>query len=197
MKKLNWKKEKKFKFMKIRTTKKLLKLKLIQTKTYKKTWILNSFNIEDIEYRLKRSLQIIKKYHINGKKILFMTSFSTTKLNHLLKRTKHSVKNEYFSTNEKTNNKYFYLSKDNYNLVVIFGEWSNKSFIDESYKRKIPIIFIGQPLNIFDTTLNHKVPGNFSFHGKKIRKNLFLLLLKNIITKKYGFKKNYDFKKKK
>lgn len=197
MKKLNWKKEKKFKFMKTITTKKLLKLKLIQTKTYKKTWIWNSFNIENIEYRLKRSLQIIKKYHTNGKKILFMTSFSTTKLNDLLKHTKHNVKNEYFSTNEKTNNKYFYLAKNNYNLVVIFGDWSNKSFIDESYKKKIPIIFIGQPLNMFDIAINYKIPGNFSFHRKKIRKNLFLLLLKNILTKKYGFKKNYDFKKKK
>ena len=39
---------------------KLLKLKLIQTKTYKKTLILNTFKIEDIEYRLKRSLQVIQ-----------------------------------------------------------------------------------------------------------------------------------------
>lgn len=172
--------------MKTLTSKKLLKLKLIKTKTYKKTSILNSFKIEDIEYRLKRSLQIIKKYHIKGKKILFMTSFSTKKWSNLLKHTKHSVKNEYF-----------YLSKSSYNLIVIFGEWSNKSFLDESYKKKIPIIFIGQPLNIFDSTLNHKVPGNFSFHRKKLRKNLLLPLLKNVITKTYTINENYVLKKKK
>jgi hypothetical protein len=108
--------------MKAAVNKNLLKLKLIQTKTYKKTLILNTFKIEDIEYRLKRSLQVIKKYHIKGKKILFMTSFSTKKWSELLKHTKHSIKNEYFSTDEKTNNKYFYLSKNNYNLIVIFGE---------------------------------------------------------------------------
>lgn len=183
--------------MKAFINKKLLKLKLIQTKTYKKTLILNSFKIEDIEYRLKRSLQIIKKYHNKGKKILFMTSFSTAKWSDLLKYTKHSIKNEYSLANEKINNKYSYLSKNSYNLIVIFGEWSNKSFIDESYKKKIPIIFIGQPLNSFDSTLNHKVPANFSFHRKKLRKNLFLLLLKNVITKKYVLKKTYVFKKKK
>jgi hypothetical protein len=82
-------------------------------------------------------------------------------------------------------------------LIVIFGEWSNKSFIDESYKRKIPIIFIGQPINILDSAINHKVPGNFAFHRKKLRKNLLSLLLKNIITKKYVLKKKYVFKKKK
>ena len=184
--------------MKAAINKKLLKLKLIQTKTYKKTLILNSFKIEDIEYRLKRSLQVIQNYHVIGKKILFMTSFYTQKWSELLRHTKHSIKSEYFSKNKKTNNKYFYSSKNNYNLIVIFGECSNKSFIDESYRKKIPIIFIGQPLNILDNTLNHKVPGNFSFHRKKLRKNLFLMLLKNIITQKCILrKKKYTFKKKK
>jgi len=178
--------------MKTITEKKLLKLKLIQTKTYKKSCTWNSFKIEDIEYRLKRSLQIINKYHINGKKILFITSFSAKKLHNWLKPTKHS-----FSTNEKINNRHFYLCRSSYNLVVICDEWSNKNIIDESSKRKIPIICIGQPLNIFDTTLNHKVPGNFSFHKKQKRKNLFWLLLKNIIKKKYVLKKKYANKKKK
>jgi hypothetical protein len=45
---------------------KLLKLKLIKTKIYKKKDQLTNTRIEDIEYRLK-ALHVIYKYHTNNK----------------------------------------------------------------------------------------------------------------------------------
>jgi len=51
---------------------KILKLKLIQTKIYDKKQYLNNIKIEDIEFRLKKILYIIYKYHISNKKILFI-----------------------------------------------------------------------------------------------------------------------------
>ena len=51
---------------------KLLKLKLIKTKIYKKKDQLTNTRIEDIEYRLKKVLHVIYKYHTNNKRILFI-----------------------------------------------------------------------------------------------------------------------------
>ena len=50
---------------------KLFKLKLIQTKIYKKNEH-NFIKIEEIYSRLKKALHIIYKYHINNKRIVFI-----------------------------------------------------------------------------------------------------------------------------
>jgi len=78
--------------MKIKNQNQLLKLKLIKTKIYKKNYIFTNLKIEDIEYRLKKGLQIIHKYHIKNKKILFINNFLTieTKIKNLLKNTNHT-----------------------------------------------------------------------------------------------------------
>ena len=69
---------------------KLLKFKLIKTKIYKKNYITkNLFKIEAIEYRLKKALQIIYKFHLSGKKILFVGDCIDFSLNKLLCGTKH------------------------------------------------------------------------------------------------------------
>jgi hypothetical protein len=78
--------------MRIKNQNQLLKLKLIQTKIYKKNYIFTNLKIEDIEYRLRKGLQVIYKYHTKNKKILFINNYSTieTKIKNLLKNTKHS-----------------------------------------------------------------------------------------------------------
>lgn len=75
---------------------KLLKLKLLNTKIYKKNYALKNLKIEEIEHRLKKGLQIIYKYHIYNKRIIFISSSSTLKLTNLLKNTKHLFIPEYF-----------------------------------------------------------------------------------------------------
>lgn len=185
--------------MKIVKKNKLLKLKLIKTRTYKKTYVFIHLKIEDIEHRLKKALQIIHRYHINNQKILFITSSSIIKINKLLQNTKHIVINNNLWSNKQTLSPFQTLkSKIKYNLIVILEKLTDSNIINESYKKKIPIVSIGDDLNIFNNKLNYKVPGNFAFRKKKIREDLFLILLKNIFKrlKKKQFKK-YDSKKKK
>ena len=78
--------------MKIKNQNQLLKLKLIKSKVYKKTDTFTNLKLEDIEYRLKKALQIMHKYHIKKKKILFINNSSIleTKIKNLLKNTNHT-----------------------------------------------------------------------------------------------------------
>lgn len=191
--------------MKIKNTtknkNKLLKLKLIKTKIYKKNYSFTNLKIEDIEYRLKKGLEIIYKYHVNGKKILFVNSSSAieTTLKNLLKNTKHTFIPDYLWLNGAITNKqdqpfFSRLQKQNVSditlkfkknnsLIVILDKNIKNDAITESYKTKIPVIFLGRDLNIFDVKSNYKIPGNFLLAKKKIRDNFFLALLESTLKK--------------
>lgn len=71
---------------------KILKLKLVQTKIYKKSYN-NFIKIEDISSRLKKALCIIYNYHMNNKRIIFIgvPINIISKLKKLLGKTKHII----------------------------------------------------------------------------------------------------------
>jgi ribosomal protein S2 len=189
--------------MKIKNTikyqNKLLKLKLIKTKIYKKNNTFMKLKIEDVEYRLKKGLQIIYKYHINGKKILFVGNSSTieTKIKILLKNTKHLFIPEYSLLNGIITNKQQFSpdlpKKSSYNktpklknkhhLIIICDKQINNNILSEGYKTKTPIIFLGSNLDIFNIKSSYKIPGNFLLAKKKIRDHFFLALLEAIFRK--------------
>lgn len=190
----------------IKNKNKLLKLKLIETKIYKKTNASTNLKIEDIEYRLKKGLQIIYRYHVSGKKILFISGSSTIEatLKNLLKNTKHTFIPEYlwlngaitnkqtFFTNPKKkifDNKILRVRKTN-NLIVILDKQVKQDILTENYKSRTPVIFLGGDLNIFDIKSNYKIPGNFLLTKKKIRDNFFLALLESTL-KKFTIHKHY------
>lgn len=183
----------------IKNQNKLLKLKLIKTKIYKKNYTFTNLKIEDIEYRLKKGLQIIYKYHVSGKKILFVGNSSAveTTMKNLLKNTKHMFIPEYLWLNGAMTNKQTYSTnstkrslydktsklKDKNNLIVILDKQIKNGIIAEGYKAKTPIIFLGSSLDIFDVRSSYKIPGNFLLAKKKIRNNFFLALLKSTLKK--------------
>ena len=189
--------------MKIKNTikyqNKLLKLKLIKTKIYKENYTFTNLKIEDIEYRLKKGLQIIYKYHINGKKILFVGNSSAieTKTKNLLKNTKHLFIPEYLLLNGVIPDKQQFSPdlpkkssydktpklKNKHNLIVICNKQINNSILSEGYKTKTPIIFLGSNLDIFNIKSSYKIPGNFLLAKKKMRDNFFLALLEAVFTK--------------
>lgn len=177
----------------------LLKLKLLKTKVYKKKNCFISLKIEDIEYRLKKALHIIYKYHINNKRVLFVgtSSYTHQKLKQLVRNTKHVMIPEsiwtngiianpstcfrYLSENQSTTNKkiskiLFHLKKRS-DLIVILNQISNLTALEESYNARIPIISLNSDLNILDVKPSYKIPGNFSFNKKKIRDNFFYSIL--------------------
>lgn len=212
--------------MKIKNIKdktKLIKLKLLKTQTYLKKNHLSEIKIKDIICRLKKGLHIIYKYHIHNKQILFVGSplYNYYKTKQLLKNTKHilipksvwingiltnqSSSFQYLSKNKNDNNKkiselLFQLKKKS-DLIVILGQSSNISALNESYITRIPIIVLNSNLNILDTKPVYKIPGNFSFTKKKAKHHVFYSILaatlkkakKDKITYKKLFIKKHPF----
>jgi len=194
--------------MKINKTKsykfKLVKLNLIKNKTYKKKHN-NFIKIEDITNRLKKSLHIIYKYHINNKKIVFIgTPINIDpKFKKSLQNTKHVlipkalwmngiITNQfscfkYLSKNQKLiNNKIseiLFKIKNKSDLVVILNTSENLNALEESYLARIPTISINCDLDITDLKSSYKVPGNFQFRKKKIRDTFFYSILTAVFKK--------------
>lgn len=172
----------------IKQKNKLLKLKLIKTKIYKsKPYNNNLLSIEDIEYRLKKSLQIIYNYHIHNKKILFICdTFNFKEIKHILKNTKHSVISEILWKRKKklsNNNSISQILlklKRKHDLVVFINEKLNKEIFKENHNFKIPSICFNNNLNFKSY---YTIPGNFIYSNKKIRNNLLCSLLISIILK--------------
>lgn len=177
---------------------KILKLKLIQTKIYKKNYN-NFIKIEDISSRLKKALHVIHNYHTNNKKIVFIgvPININYKFKKLLKKTKHilipesiwipglftnqetclkhSTKNPKF-TNNKTSKTLFQLEKK-VDLIVVLDFNSNKEAINEAYLTRIPLIFLNCDFKELNSNLIYKIPGNFKFTKKKIRDMFFYSIL--------------------
>jgi ribosomal protein S2 len=202
---------------------KLLKLKLIKTKVYKKNH--NNFTkIEDVSNRLKKALHIIYKYHINNKKILFIGTpvDIDIKFQKLLKNTKHVLIPESFWINGLITNQtscFKYLSKNKEvidkkmseilfkiknksDLIVILDTLSNSTALTEGHLTRIPVISLNCNINISEIKSSYKVTGNFKFKKKKIRDFFFYSILTAIIKKanknlKSRIKKNTNVKEKK
>jgi ribosomal protein S2 len=194
---------------------KLIKLKLIQTKTYIKKQYITNIKLEDIEYRLKKIFHIIYKYHTCNKKILFIgTPFNFNShisrvfkaMNHIFiphsvwikgalsnKKLcfKHLLEHEKTSKNKMA--ELLLKLKRNIDLVVVLDELNNEDILNEGYISRIPIILINSNLNIIFNKPSYKVPGNFHFALQKIRDNLFYSML--VSTFKKGDKYKYLFNK--
>mmetsp|Transcript_19518 Transcript_19518/g.33378 ORF Transcript_19518/g.33378 Transcript_19518/m.33378 type:complete len:212 (-) Transcript_19518:53-688(-) len=187
---------------------KLTKLQLIKSKNYKNTE--NRVNSFTTEFYLKKSLNIIYKYHINNKKIIFIgvpTSIQK-QFKSILKKTKHIflTKNIWVSgiitnkipitKNLKTNLKKNTLKLLNINtrpcLIVLFDEPQENKVIQESKKLQIPLISLNSRFFNQNPVL-YKIPGNFNFLKHPVNNIFFLILMsvfKKTRIKKFKLKKN-------
>lgn len=200
--------------MKIKKIKKfqntLLKLNLIKNQVYKKKIQKNEYDnvlnikTEIIELHLKKALQIIYKYHMNHKKILFIgvsQSFQK-KFSNVLKKTKHiaipkSVWVNGILSNRSAIFRHLYLKRQKNiekkkrmqnktiyflmsiirqpDLIVIFDQDFEKNALNETYRLRLPIITLNNNL-FFDTKSSYKIPGNFQSVYKKTHHAVFLTL---------------------
>lgn len=189
---------------------KLTKLKLIETKIYKKN--LNMLiKITDIITKLKKALHIIYKYHAYNKRILFV-GIPTTVIQQLklkILNQKHlyipnSIWLNGIITNQKSCFKYIYKNRDLLNpkfsetlsqfnkkldLMVILDSRFKDNLIKESCIAGIPTIVIGNYLEIDYYKSSYKIPGTFNFFKKKNKDNFFYLLLLATLKKANKFKK--------
>lgn len=185
---------------------KLVKLKLIQTKTYTKSQYLNLLKIEDIEYRLKKISHIIHKYNSLNKNILFVgiplqvSSYIqkfTNNNNHIFFPTSAWVRgilsNKNFdltritkiqSMNKSQISKLILKIKKKVDLVVILEDTPTNNVLNESYISRKPTILLNTDLDIKNTKSDYKVPGQPKFKNNQIRDNLFYSLLISTLKKK-------------
>lgn len=198
---------------------KLLKFKIIQNKVYNKKQHLNNIKIEDIEYRLKKIFNIIYKYHIFDKKILFvgpeLSSIENFQIKFLLKSTKHvfiptnfwvrgaiSNNKTYFKHSTKNRksldnkiSKLLFQLKNKVDLIVLLDESNSLNVSSEGYESRIPIISLNSYLNIHHNKSSYRVPGNFQFNNKKILDNFFYSLLISTLKKGNRHKHSLNLKK--
>jgi ribosomal protein S2 len=196
---------------------KLIKLKLIETKIYKNTST-NSNKLIDITTNLKKVLNIIYKYHINNKRILFVgASLNQTNLNFkkLFKSTKHLILPKsvwmngiltnstscfkYIIKNQNIINKNFskalYQLNNNIDLIVVLESSYTNNILKESYLAKIPVILLGNTFTKKEIKPSYLVPGNFKFSEKKTKEDFFYLILFAIFKKINRIKnQNLNFK---
>jgi ribosomal protein S2 len=195
---------------------KLLKLKLIKTKIYKKKDHLTNTRIEDIEYRLKKALHVIYKYHINNKRILFIgvPVHTDKETKNLINSTKHTFIPEsawvngiitnkiscskYLSENPKAtankSSKLLLTLRSKSDLVVVFDKVTDKDALNESYLARIPIISLNCDLNLLENKSTYKIPGNFNFTKKKVRNDFFFSILKATFKKANQLKLKSSYK---
>lgn len=200
--------------MKIKKIKKsqytLLKLNLIKNQVYKKNIKKNNHDdvinvkTEHVSLHLKKALQIIYKYHINRKKILFIgvpQNFQK-KISKIIKKTKHAAIPQSIWINGLLSNRFaifrhLYLKRRKNiekksrlrnktihllisvmkqpDLIVIFNKDLEKNALNETYRLKIPIITLDSNL-YFDSKPSYKIPGNFQPMYKKNQHAIFLIL---------------------
>jgi ribosomal protein S2 len=194
----------------IKNVGKLIKLQLLKTKTFNKKQYIKNIKIEDIEYRLKKALQIIFKYHTNNKRIAFIgiPNNISDSVKFLFKNTKHIMIPESLwingiLTNQYSNFKYLLFDqkttsnkfsetlfklKKKIDLIVILNSLTNNNALEEAFNARIPIVALNTDINFISNKSIYKVPGNFNLTGKTSRNNLFISILAATFKKEINSK---------
>lgn len=185
---------------------KLLKLKLLKTKVYKSQNTFNYLLLKDMETRLKKVLHVIYRFHAANKKILFIGTpiELNNNIKQLLKDKKHSfipesvfmngiVTNPHssfkhlikqHSINSDKTSKFLFNLKNQTSLIVVLNEKFNISALEESSLRRIPTVSLNANYDLSNLALStYKVSGDYNFTKKKIRNNIFFLLLNALLKK--------------
>lgn len=185
---------------------KLFKFKLLKTKIHKSKKNFDYLLLKDTEARFKKILSIIYKFHAANKKILFIGTplELNSQIKQLLKDKKHSflpesvwmngiitnsnssfkhlIKQHALNTNKIS--KLLFNLKSQIDLIVVLNEKLNITALEESSLKRVPTISINTTYNFLNLNLStYKVLGNYNFGKKKVRNNLFFLLLNSLLKK--------------
>lgn len=191
---------------------KLFRLKLIKTKVYKTEKNFNYLLLQNMETRLKKALNVIYRFHVANKKILFIGTplKLNNKIKQLLNNKKHSFIPEavwmngiitnprpsfkhllkrHAIVNDKTS-KFLFNLKNQADLIVVLNENSNLTALKESSLKRTPTISLNSQYNLSNLNLStYKVAGDYCFVKKPVRNNFFFLLLSSLLKKADKLKK--------
>ena len=198
------------KLKKIRKSKnKLLELQILKL-YYKKNFYDFDVDLKQINIYLHKISDIIYKYHIADKKILFLGfpyNFTET-----LKNTRHMLIPEFVwvdgmlsnrisftnSSAKKTPKSIFKLMlklKKKSDLVVLYNLNGSFAAIKESYLARIPLIAFSKELDILNVETTYDSVGNYSFINEKSENmNLFFSFIKATLNKAKKAKRIRSYK---
>lgn len=188
----------------IKRKNKLISLNILKTKTHQKFQLSSIKNTtKQTELYLKKAAQIIYKYNIVGKRILFLgfpTSFQPT-----LKNTKHIfipestwlnglitnqiLRFDYALTKQQKQLPFKIVQlllqlKKRIDLIVVFSLNRDFNAIDESYKTRIPIIGSYQNFGVQNDKITYKISDNFKLiNDNFLNTNFFISMIQTILKK--------------
>jgi ribosomal protein S2 len=197
------------------------KSKLIQLQILKLYYKKKSYNfktsLKQVEIHLNKISNIIYKYHITDKKILFVgfpENFAK-----ILHDTKHIIIPEsiWFNgmlsnrTSSSTTNQQTIAKKQmkmpvsvhqlllrlkrKLDLVIVYNLNNRATAVEESYVARIPVITFSKDLNILETRATYKSPGDSNLVNEKItNNNIFYSLIKTTLNRAIAVKKTRNLK---
>lgn len=194
---------------------KLIQLQIIKL-YYKEKFYNFKTSLKQTEIHLNKISNIIYKYHITDRRILFIgfpEDFAK-----VLDKTKHLILPEYIWFNGMLSNRTL-LSPNFKNMtnkqtkipisthqlllklkkkidLVIISNLSNKTTaIKESYVSRIPVITLSGNLDILENNVTYKSQGNINFINERItHNNVFYSFLKTTLRRAISTKKTKNLK---
>nr|YP_010516644.1 ribosomal protein S2 [Haslea pseudostrearia]UXN44187.1 ribosomal protein S2 [Haslea pseudostrearia] len=183
---------------------KLIYLNILKSKSHRKVQLANIKNsTRQTELYFKKAAQIIYRYHIFNKRILFL-GFPLS-FQHILRNTKHVLIPESSWLNGIITNQILRFNyaltkqqkrlpfkvvklllqlKKKIDLIVVFNLDENFNAINESYVSRIPVIGVSGNLNISDERVTYKILSEFKLiNGKLSTSNFFVSMVKMVLKK--------------
>lgn len=196
----------KIKKREIKTTQ-LLELQIIKSKilNQKKSNFLENLSAQDISktlIKLKKSIQIVFKFHKQQKKILFvgipkqLEDKINMKTNHVAVPNFYNIYGLFINKSVAKSLKFKYQMFENKNkvlfsklfykpdLIVIFNSKNSESIVKEGYTSKIPIIQFNSNFRMEkkNKLCSYDVPGDYTFNKKSVN-NIFFKIINSILKK--------------
>ena len=183
---------------------KLLQLQILKLRYKKKSYDFN-VNLKQMEINLHKISNVIYKYHIADKKILFL-GFPNN-FNKTLKNTKHILIPEFVWFDGMLSNRISFINnsikkipksifrlmlqlKKKLDLIVIYNLNENSTAIKEGYLTRIPVITVSKQLDIFNLKTTYDSIGNYNFINEKSENNsLFFSFIKATLNRAKKTKK--------
>jgi len=196
---------------------KLLQLQLLKLYYRKKSYNFKT-SLKRLELYLSKISDIIYRYHIANKKILFLGFPKNFKK--ILKKTKHIIVPEYAwsngmlsNRNQKINKtdefisnnkntlsnktaKLLFQLRKKIDLVVIYNLDNRNTAIEESYLTRIPVIAFTDKFKILDKNKTYASEGLHTFVNEKIlNNNFFFSIIETTLKRALKVKKTSKPKK--
>lgn len=183
---------------------KLISLNILKSKLYRKSQVSTlKSKTKQTELHLKKVAQIVYRYQLAGKRILFLgfpLSFQS-----ILKQTKHILIPESSWLNGIITNQILRFNytltkqqkrlpfkivqlllqlKKKIDLVVVFNLNKNFNALEECYSARIPIVGGSQTLDICEDKVTYKILSDFKFvNDKSLNSNFFVSMIKMVLKK--------------